>query len=532
MNYTEKILTTGNKASVRVKINVVIAVIFLVIIGVKTTHAIMSENNRVISTIGESVSNLSDAYFDSLNMMMLTGEMDERGTLRKKMLGMRGVVDARVIRGKSVEDQFGPGSDTEKPRDELDRRALAGEAVSLIEAGENGRVFTVITPFAASHNTRSVDCLSCHQVPEGTINGAVRVSYSLAAADGQIRHDMWVSIGGSLVLLVLGLILANLILNRIVITPIARLNDRMKDIAEGEGDLTQRVDVGSQDEIGQLGSSFNTFVGKIAGAIGAISGNTQTLAGASEEMSSVSQQMGANTEETSAQVNVVSAAAEEISTNIQTVAAGIEELSASAKEIASNAAEAASVAGDAVESAAVANHTITKLDQSSTEIGEIINTITSIAQQTRLLALNATIEAARAGEAGKGFAVVANEVKDLAMETAKASDDISQKIETIQGGSKEAVGAIAQISEIITKINDFQNTIASAVEQQSGTANEIARNVNEAAKGSAEIAQNITGVAEAAQSTSTGANDTQQAAGELSSMSLELQRLVGQFKYA
>jgi methyl-accepting chemotaxis protein len=259
--------------------------------------------------------------------------------------------------------------------------------------------------------------------------------------------------------------------------------------------------------------------------------NATVLASASQELTAVSQQMAANAEETASQANVASAAAEQVSKNVTVVATGAEEMGASIQEIAKSANEAARVATSAVKVAETTNATVAKLGESSAEIGNVVKVITSIAQQTNLLALNATIEAARAGEAGKGFAVVANEVKELAKQTAKATEDISGKIEAIQRDTKGAVEAIAQIGKIINQINDLQNTIASAVEEQSVTTGEISRNVAEAAQGSNEIAQNVSGVAQAARSTTEGASNTQRSADELSKIALDLQKLVSQFKY-
>lgn len=256
--------------------------------------------------------------------------------------------------------------------------------------------------------------------------------------------------------------------------------------------------------------------------------NSHALASASEELTAVSQQMSTYSGETSAQSSVVAAAAEQVTRNVETVATSAEEMTASVKEIAKNATEAARVATNAVHVADQTNKTVGKLGDSSSEIGKVIKTITSIAEQTNLLALNATIEAARAGEMGKGFAVVANEVKELAKQTALATEDISQKIEAIQNDTKGAVVAINEISQIINQINDIQNSIASAVEEQTATTNEIARNASEAAKGSGEISKNITNVSSAARSTSEGAANTLSAANELARLAADLKRVVEQ----
>jgi methyl-accepting chemotaxis protein len=295
-------------------------------------------------------------------------------------------------------------------------------------------------------------------------------------------------------------------------------------------DLTARVEGDFRGEFAKLRDDINALAVDLQDSMRLLHQATQNLSSSAEELTAVSQQMAGNAEETSTQVNVVSAASEQISKNVSVVATGSEEMLASIREIAKNSSEAARIAKTAVAAADATNQTVAKLGESSQEIGKVIKVITSIAQQTNLLALNATIEAARAGEAGKGFAVVANEVKELAKETAKATEEISQKIEAIQADTKGAVKAIAEISTIIAQINDISNTIASAVEEQTATTNEMGRNLTEASKGVSEIARNITGVATAAQNTSQGAADVQKAARALSEMAAQLQTLVSKFR--
>ena len=349
------------------------------------------------------------------------------------------------------------------------------------------------------------------------------------------KSDARSTIGSRLTLMVVVLILS-LVISGSIGWFIARaigegLNSQVEILKRvAAGDLSERATVESKDEIGQLGAVVNEMSESLTAMVQEISANSQTLSSASEELTSTSQQLGATSQETSTQANAVSAAAEQVSQNVATVSTATEEMTASIKEIAKNATDAAAVAGNAARLAATTNSTMTKLSESSAQIGNVIKVITSIAEQTNLLALNATIEAARAGEAGKGFAVVANEVKELAKETAKATEDIGQRVEAIQVDAKGAVSAIDEITAVIGKINDIQNTIASSVEEQTAATNEIARNIAETAKGSTEIASNITGVAQAALETQQSATGAQQAAGDLSQLAHRLQDVVNRFK--
>jgi methyl-accepting chemotaxis protein len=302
--------------------------------------------------------------------------------------------------------------------------------------------------------------------------------------------------------------------------------------AAASKNLRARVDVNRhQGDYQKIIHAINTTLESVVEPLRATAESANSVSISAQKLTGSSRQMVHGAEETAREASVVSESSSRISQSVNNMAASSEEMLVSIREISRSANEAARVAKDAVGVANSTNKTIAQLGDSSLEIGKVVKVITSIAQQTNLLALNATIEAARAGEAGKGFAVVANEVKELAKETARATEEISHKIEAIQANTKSAVQAIAEVGTIIGTINDISNSIASAVEEQTATTNEIGRNVHEAARGTADISNNIGSVARVANDTAQGAQEAQVAAQSLTDLAARMKDLVAGFEF-
>ncbi len=385
----------------------------------------------------------------------------------------------------------------------------------------------------------------------------VMYTVSVESQQASLQKFIWMLVG-MLTILSLIIIAGAVGVVTSVTRSITEVTSKMQDIASGEGDLTQRMQVRNNDEIGRLAAAFNTFIQKLQGIIGNVAQNASSLNQASESLSAISSQIAQNadqtnneaqtvassTQQTAAGVRSVSAATEQMSASINNVSAAIEELSVSLNEVAANCQKESQVAADATTQAKETFTLMQKLDASVHQVGKITDMITDIADQTNLLALNATIEAASAGDAGKGFAVVASEVKELAKQTAQATREISEQISEMQINAQGAVGAIEKISNIIEEINGISQTIVSAVEEQSATVNEVAKNTAGANDAAANVAQslsgssqNLNGVAEAVQRVSAASSDTAQGVSkvagninDLAALTGKLQEIVTQFK--
>lgn len=363
------------------------------------------------------------------------------------------------------------------------------------------------------------------------------------------------SIGAGIFLLLLPL---TILLVRSIIRPINRMISMLKDIAEGEGDLTARLQDSSGTETQELAELFNAFVMQVHGIIREVAGNSGQVNQASEgllrlatqlreassDMTSKSTTVAAATEEMSANMNSVASAMEEFSINIGTVATASEQMTATISEISQNASKAKGITNHAVGKATEASQRVNELGTAAREIGKVTETITAISSQTNLLALNATIEAARAGDAGRGFAVVANEIKELALQTSRATEEIREKILGIQKATGVTVAEIGQVSEVINEVDTIVGTIAAAVEEQSVTTRDIADNVGQASQGVQEVNQNVsqaeavtrdiakdvTAVSTASSDIAHSAEAVQASSEDLSGLASDLNRMVGKFK--
>lgn len=519
------------RSTITFKLLLALIAVFTCVLAVSTGYQYYQQKTLINDVLSEQLHDKASNYFDSLNMMMLTGTMSQKETLRQKALAQEGIEQVRVLRADTVSKFYGPGDANQKPVDDIDQRALSGKLVIEPISADWGKGLVVALPMKSSENYRGTNCVSCHIAPEGEVLGAIRLEYNMNHVNSLINKQAMFAMGIMSVIAFVGFLITMGLIRKIIVRPIQKTSRFMSNVSASK-DLSKRLEHSQKDEVGQLSDSINSFMDTVCESLEQVRETSHSLAGSANRLTDVAQSTDEAADNQQVETN-------EVQTNItgmldqQSV---VEQATIDATTLVNHTVDVAtSSAGQAhhvsedikslVTDIDKVREKITTLNQQTEEVSSILGVIKGIAEQTNLLALNAAIEAARAGDQGRGFAVVADEVRNLASRTAEATSNIETIISQFQQGSEESLSSVDSVCE-------FAHQRSVDVEALSATMRNVVDEMHQVLKHAENIqqqTQTTSGVSKHIQAKvdtiTLHANETSQSASHTREISVDLEHL-------
>ncbi|MGI2944522.1 methyl-accepting chemotaxis protein [Vibrio diabolicus] len=530
------------RSTITFKLLLALIAVFSCVLAASTAYQHHQQKTLINDVLSEQLHDKASNYFDSLNMMMLTGTMSQKETLRKKALAQEGIEEVRVLRADTVTKLYGPGQANQQPVDDIDQRALNGELVIEPISANWGNGLVVALPMKSSENYRGTNCVSCHVAPEGEVLGAIRLEYNMNHVNSMINKQAMFAMGIMAVIAFVGFIITMSLIRKIIVRPIQKTSQFMANVSNSK-DLSQRLVHHQKDEVGQLSIAINSFMDTVSESLERVQDTSHSLANSASQLTDVAQSTdkAANNQqlETSdVQSNITDMlqqqTAVEDSTNNATA------LVNHTVDVATHSAsQAHSVSEDIkhlVSNIDGVREKISSLNQRTEEVSSILGVIKGIAEQTNLLALNAAIEAARAGEQGRGFAVVAEEVRNLASRTAEATGNIEHIISQFQKGSEESLASVDTVCQFAHQRSVDVETLSVTMHNVVDEMHQVlkhAENIQSQTQTTSDVSQRIQSKIDVitlhADDTSQSASHTRDISVDLEHLSERLEQLLNQF---
>ncbi|WP_434340739.1 methyl-accepting chemotaxis protein [Motilimonas cestriensis] len=528
--------------SIATKLLLTLISVFALVLASSTFYQYRQESALLHTVLSEQLQDKASNYFDSLNMMMLTGTMAQKEQLRQKALTQSGIEQVRVIRGEAVNKLYGTGTTEQQAQDSIDQRALAGETIVEPINTSWGNGLVIALPMKASSDYRGTNCLGCHQAKEGEVLGVIRLEYNLSHINKLMSQSALIAVIIMSVIAIIGFMVTIMLIRKIIIKPIRQTSNFMSQVSENK-ELSKRLTLSQNDEIGQLGVGINSLLTTVEQSLQQVKTTSNQLVDSARRLTQVSSTTDNAASNQMQETQHVQSNIAEMQQQQQHASDATQQASQLVTEttntIATSAQQAHSVSGEInglVRHIDDVKQRISQLNQQTEQVSSILATIKGIAEQTNLLALNAAIESARAGEQGRGFAVVADEVRVLASRTSEATGNIENIINEFQQGSIASLQAVDDVSDSAhqraTDIEALSQAMSGAMQAMQDILNhaeQIKQQTLTTSQVSEHVQSQILMITEHANDTSQSASESRDISLELEQLSEQLERLLAQF---